>query len=812
MASKIYLLRNYNNYYNRVIKRYDSINDYINNYEYAVRGTGSIPSIETGRVCNFTINDGVTSEITYNYDPNQTWQPDYVVVENVETQELSRWFVMESIKTRKGQFRLNLRRDVIADHYNEVITAPTFIEKATLDKSNNFIFNTENMTYNQIKSDNEILLKDETNTPWIVGYVAKPQSNESDTVITGNLSKPIDIYATNTTSSNYLSSLNQGIIINDLDAYMSVEAEGETLYNYIYKYSIYVGLDVSSRYLDRDTSGRYWREKGSASSTRNNMRNVAISNNLGNLMKAAISSTMNYNVLTTSQYEELRSMNGNIVKCSDGLFRIDISTYNSHQLAIPVTASGNYSSLYTAFDNVLRNSFGISSNYTGGKPTTYSVSYNNPILVVKASLTSIDKPEYSYTTNIKASRRIVYDSPYCMFAIPYNSITFVSSDNTEYVTSSDVSIATAFSIAEQLTQSKCYDLQLLPYCPRRDLISSDGKINLTSSDIYKDVDYQYIVSSDSSSSSTPLGLILWCTYSSGSFNIAQSIDVPIDSLEFKVENETTFYRLNSPNYAASFEFKPTMNDGVKFFNVDYTYKPYQPYIHINPDFNRLYGRDTDDTRGLICAGDFCLPQTSDAYSSYVINNKNYQASFDRQIENMGIMHKYDMVDQGISAVLGAAQAGVTAGLGFGQMLGGSTGAITGGIAGITSLGAGISDLAISQAKYNETIDYTKDQFGFNLGNIQARPDTLNKVSAYNINNKVFPFLEKYTCSEQEKEALRNKLKYNGMTVGVIGTISDYLQSDLSYIKGKLIRLEDLSDDFHMTNEIASEINKGVFIK
>ena len=344
------------------------------------------------------------------------------------------------------------------------------------------------------------------------------------------------------------------------------------------------------------------------------MRNVAISNNLGNLMKAAISSTMNYNVLTTSQYEELRSMNGNIVKCSDGLFRIDISTYNSHQLAIPVTASGNYSSLYTAFDNVLRNSFGISSNYTGGKPTTYSVSYNNPILVVKASLTSIDKPEYSYTTNIKASRRIVYDSPYCMFAIPYNSITFVSSDNTEYVTSSDVSIATAFSIAEQLTQSKCYDLQLLPYCPRRDLISSDGKINLTSSDIYKDVDYQYIVSSDSSSSSTPLGLILWCTYSSGSFNIAQSIDVPIDSLEFKVENETTFYRLNSPNYAASFEFKPTMNDGVKFFNVDYTYKPYQPYIHINPDFNRLYGRDTDDTRGLICAGDFCLPQTSDAYS------------------------------------------------------------------------------------------------------------------------------------------------------------------------------------------------------
>ena len=42
-------------------------------------------------------------------------------------------------------------------------------------------------------------------------------------------------------------------------------------------------------------------------------------------------------------------------------------------------------------------------------------------------------------------------------------------------------------------------------------------------------------------------------------------------------------------------------------------------------------------------------------------------------------------------------------------------------------------------------------------------------------------------------------------------IEDYLKSEPSYIKGKIIRLENILDDFHVAKDIANEIDKGVFI-
>ena len=50
-----------------------------------------------------------------------------------------------------------------------------------------------------------------------------------------------------------------------------------------------------------------------------------------------------------------------------------------------------------------------------------------------------------------------------------------------------------------------------------------------------------------------------------------------------------------------------------------------------------------------------------------------------------------------------------------------------------------------------------------------------------------------------------------MTVMAIGTINTYIQATPSYIKGKLIRLEDIADDYHLVNSISEELNKGVYI-
>ena len=69
---------------------------------------------------------------------------------------------MEAERTRDGQYRLALKRDVLADHINEVLNAPCFVEKGIVNNvDNTLLYNNEGLTYNQIKQD-EILLKDTT--------------------------------------------------------------------------------------------------------------------------------------------------------------------------------------------------------------------------------------------------------------------------------------------------------------------------------------------------------------------------------------------------------------------------------------------------------------------------------------------------------------------------------------------------------------------------------------------------------------------------------------------------------------------------
>lgn len=86
---------------------------------------------------------------------------------------------MEAERTRNGQYRLAFKRDVLADHLNEILNSPCFVEKGFVNDINNpILYNNESLTYNQIKQD-EILLKDSTESGWVVGYVAKNFNNTS---------------------------------------------------------------------------------------------------------------------------------------------------------------------------------------------------------------------------------------------------------------------------------------------------------------------------------------------------------------------------------------------------------------------------------------------------------------------------------------------------------------------------------------------------------------------------------------------------------------------------------------------------------
>ena len=178
----ILLLRGFNNYFNRIVKKYSSIADY---------KTNSTAFLELTNI-NFNPNDGVIAELVIGNPTQQennkplAWDtvgtPDYLVCYENEGNPAApvikfRWFVLESERTRKGQYRIALKRDVIAEYFDNIIAAPCFVEKGSInDASNPLLFNNEAGSFNQIKQS-EILLKDKTNCPWIIGYVSQDKQS-----------------------------------------------------------------------------------------------------------------------------------------------------------------------------------------------------------------------------------------------------------------------------------------------------------------------------------------------------------------------------------------------------------------------------------------------------------------------------------------------------------------------------------------------------------------------------------------------------------------------------------------------------------
>ena len=295
--------------------------------------------------------------------------------------------------------------------------------------------------------------------------------------------------------------------------------------------------------------------------------------------------------------------------------------------------------------------------------------------------------------------------------------------------------------------------------------------------------------------------------------------VPDDAVDKKVNNECDFYRITSPNYNGMFEFKNTkLQDGLQTINIDCTYKPFTPYIKLNPNlFGSLYSDlDFNDSTGLICGGDFSIPMLSDAMVNYELQNRNYQAIFNRNIQNLDVNQRIAKEQQQFQGVVGAITGSIGGGVG-GALAGakaGPYGAIAGaalGLAGGTA--AGIigyeKDRKWLEEQQTEARDFAIDNFTYQLGNIQALPQSVTKSSPLSFNNKVWPILEYFSCTDREKEVLRDKIKYDGMTIMAIGQLLDY-SVDGCYLKGKMIRINDLEDDSHVAQAIYEEVNKGFY--
>ena len=755
---------------------------------------------------NFNPGDGITTTIPVNSDVEANY---FILSEGIGPglageEIISRWFIIESKFTRMGQRMLTLRRDILVD-YAPMATATVFAERGYIPNTNNLIFNSEGNSYNQIKKK-ESILKDESASPWLVGYLAP--NVFADGNININVSPSVDVaydytYASTDLmlQSNRYTSLTPTNTV-DLDpnvGFMSFDSTRTEVLKDIW----YIKYEFG--YIDSmltDNAAPFPPLQIPAANT--TKAQIYFGENLlGDQHRVAIQDAIKVDneatMPSTADMADLLSKENKIARvgtASTGYtyYKLIITPQSEATRQVVITSGATKTYIDSRILPMINQ--GIAA---GAMPDKYNIRYSiSPYTVYWQEITILQNQ-----ITLNADAPAVDKSPYYCFAIPYNSIAVnVNGEMTN--TTSTLSRQLARQIATQLS-SFCYDIQLLPYFPLQSYISNTATIDITEMS-----PKQYTLLRPGGNGSLK-SILFWINEPNFSFRIEDSI--VYNSQEPKIQNETQFCRLNSPNYAASFDFSVAKNKGVGYWQVDCSYKPYQPYIHVAPNWKGLYGSNFNDARGLICTGDFSIDLMTDKWQEYQIQNKNYNEIFNRQIQSLDLQQSIAKRQDIFGAVAGSL-SGAMSGATTGALAGGLHGAIAGGVVGLgVSAVGGVMDIIDNQKLRDDARSSQFDMFNYQLGNVKALPNTLTKVSTYNINNKIYPFYEIYEATSEEIDALRQQLKWRGYNLGIIGQLSDF-QVEGKYFKGKLIRLEENPNvslgDNHLLENYNSELQQGIY--
>ena len=679
------------------------------------------------------------------------------------------------------------------------------ISRAMINNPNSaLLFNPEGFSFNQIKK-REYQLKDDSHASW---YFNKSMSEKSITVglsdtaydasITGNIGSffpTSGVEQTNVTVSNM-----KFRTVTDYDFFQQTHFntdwncyDSNTVDSTIQEVS---GLQTHRIFLI-DT---YEEVKSTV--------DTMLKNKYSTLTTTYLSEITNN--MTLADYNKWKAYNGKKVLATGDnhiyQIRVDYSeTTNSQYIS-------NLPNTWASYKNMIDNS-GL--DYTDGYGTE-ALQMNTVVRKLTVFYTDITSQTQSISFKLfdsNANYVATQDSEFKVIAIPYDIVQFYDDSNASWVAQSDVSQKIVKQIMLDCTDQELVDVQLLPYCPYQSAIvnwSIKPKGNISSKQ------YQFLTHT---SGSTTLydDFIFYIDKANFTFDLNYVCMIgnydDNQALNKKIANEVEVWRLVSPNYNGQFEFSAAKNDNVSGFNVDMTLKPYNPYIHINPKFKSLYGQDFDDARGLICQGDFSLPRETSAWTEYELRNKNYQIAFNRQIEHMDFQQGQERVGAIAGMVTGILSASANGAV-SGMMMSGinpTAAGVGAGIGAVSSLAGGMADLAMMGSRQREDKDYAIDNYKYQLGNIKALPNSISKVTPLTYNNKKFPFIEMYSCTDEEVNILKNKIRYNSMTVNAIGSIQEYLQPEKTFISGTLIRLEDSGLPNNELYEIYDELKKGVYI-
>ena len=801
----IYLfLEKFSNYASRKIYRLETRMEYIAGRLFCELSTN-----------NFNPNDGIEADAIVNWP--KAWEPDYMVLLTDDQEVSSRWFVMEWIRTRGGQYRAVLRRDVLADYLGPVMKASAIVERGPLSPASPYIFNAEDFSLNRIKKQ-EKLIKDETGTPWIVGYV----STDTDAPT------PISISGPDASSYPSFESLDLTLIdpSHPTSGAVCEVMEAAPLFGFRAQYSTATPGPGYSKFLfssgnglvEEDASNPFWPQTSVWFDIYNYQDDVprSVRQIWDDLVKANASSltpelALRDNVRAFSDLGPLLSTNGKVFYSSNDhkYYKLTVTRTSSAVEQFGVAHAGDsYPSLFFALASLVSQFAEDAANALpdGDKRVRYTVYQDSGDYMLfkykKATLSfAIEEVVGDGQSRIGISnqRRRLIDAPFDMFCMKYTQ---------RNLQLAQALLSAAPADPENETK-RLYDVQIVPFCPRRDYIEN----GMSLSGMTEGSDYQHIEKESGGTWVEDDDVLFWCLRSSDSFSV--DVPVPVGQTEgtstaesLKVANECDFVRLCGPNYATVFEFSPAKNGGVSSFRVDFTYKPILPYIHIAPVFSGLYGSFNDDARGLIICGDMSVDTISDAWTQYVTSNKNFREIFDTNIKTLDASHDLQKIDRALGIAGGSAAAGVATGL--------KTGNVWAGVgAAAVAAGTGLYNLAMFDKQYEITRNQAIRAFRLNLGNIQATPQTLTKATSYNVNNKYFPVIEFYSCTDEERLDVLKYIREFNYKIGILGSFEKTMEAsekDVEYLRGEIVRFDSsLAADQHTAAEISFEVKGGFYL-
>ena len=317
-----------------------------------------------------------------------------------------------------------------------------------------------------------------------------------------------------------------------------------------FKYNIYFRLGTSI--LNSQYAGTITQSGGTSIFSRN--MEAALTNALraNNIFKNALTSVLNpirdqmasmsydlfksaarqaAGVVSTNTANYFTSFNGKTIKTQDGKFyEITVKNVDSENINLEVVNAGNTQNLFRYLANAVADSHVFDPNYS--VPDNNSFKLSGKKRGLKCII--VEKEGIQATAKVSTSRNKTIDSIYDIIATPLDEVNIgvINNDGTfssKVITNKYTNINIMTTIAKELA-SACYDLQVLPYCPIQNAITSQvGQIAIDETLEGKAFDYV------KDEEENILGCIFYVPESNFTFNIDCNMPVerPMQTEDFR---------------------------------------------------------------------------------------------------------------------------------------------------------------------------------------------------------------------------------------------------------------------------------------